>query len=173
MKRQNLPLKKEDKIKTRTQRGYKPLEELIQTPKYKQAKESYKTNVGKRLSALYNYYSHLIDGHIANISRNRNLNHEDRRNLNSTLENMKMGIRYALKNGYVDEEYYSCVKEKLREIALFLRRLQSEKYHMGKYIREYGFDDVFAPENKYIEGNSLKIVESIQSFDEYILSCMK
>lgn len=171
MKKQNSQLKRENK--SRVQRGYKSLDDLIKEPKYKQSKSTYKTNVKQRMISLYNYYARLLDMHINNISRSRMLNHEERRSLTKTLENMKMGIKYALSSNMVDENYYNCVKDKLRDMTLFLRRLQSENYYMGKYIREYGFHPVFAPENKYIESSSLKLVEAIQSFDEYILSCLK
>lgn len=178
MKR-NSPSKKDGKsfdkngkpLKSRAERGYTPFDDLIKGRKSRKYKKEYKTSAKQRLKTNYRYYEKKIEMHINKILHSATLSRDDSRMLTNVLRNIRTTIFFTIKMIEIDEKIYQCIIDKLRDMDLFLKRMESVGYNIGRYLRDYGFHKDFLPEESFMHSDSLKIVETIQNFENYLNSC--
>lgn len=141
-------------------------------------KRVYKTSIRKRIQSQYYRSKRLTAQNLSKVivfdnpKRNNQTNQEDWRKIQRLMENMLMSIKYTIDSVQESEAYKDCLQEKMNEINKFWKQMDSVGYIPMEYVKQYGFHPDFLPE--HIFGDriaSVKFVEAVQSFQQYVDSC--
>lgn len=130
----------------------------------------HKTNVRTRLKALIRYYGQKIVGSFSSLTSSTKIRPDAKRNIRNALSDLLLAMKYLTSHGDVTEKTYESFKERMKEVSQFIQRLASVGWHAGEYIRKYGFDDVFFPENEFI--NSSDTAEAIRRATSYLMGAL-
>lgn len=145
----------------------KPSKTNRPSKKPEKGKSKHKTNVRTRLKALIRYYGQKIVGSLSSLTSSTKIRPDAKRNIRNALSDLLLAMKYLASHGDVTEKTYESFKERMKEVSQFIQRLASVGFHAGEYIRKYGFDDVFFPENEFI--NSSDTAEAIRRATRYLM----
>lgn len=159
-------------VRVRTNSFYKyKVKQDIKRVNYKyESKQEYKSSARERLRKVIYYHEKKINAYVDILTRQKTIPPRDKRRIIQTVSDMVNATKEVYKRGYASNEYINCIREKFNEINLFFKRMESVGWSVGKFIRNYDFDDDFLPEKDFDVG-SLKIIDAIGNMQDYTRGC--
>lgn len=131
-----------------------------------------KTKLNKSLRRTKNKFFKDITPILAGIDQTDTMTGSQKQKTIKVVTEMIMMLNYILENNLENEKYVQCIREKLRHIKKFLRRLEGVGYSFGAYLHYYGFDGVFITEDALMS-DSLKPDVVLENMNDYLRSCDK
>ena len=146
-----------------------PKTKIIDGVKLKKTK--FKSIINEKLKRSYRYYKGSISKRLNRLIETKMLDKETKQRITRIINDIFVSVKYMIDNGFPSLEYLECIREKLKDIIRFLRKLEECNWSLGSYVRNNGFHEVFAPMSEFEITGSLKTIEAVNKFSDYLKQC--
>lgn len=134
-------------------------------------KTKFKSIINEKLKRSHRYYKGSISKRLNRLIETKMLDRETKQRITRIINDIFVSVKYMIDNGYPSLEYLECIREKLKDIVRFLRKLEECNWSLGSYVRNNGFHEVFAPMSEFEITGSLKTIEAVNKFSDYLKQC--
>lgn len=146
-----------------------PKTKIIDGVKLKKPKA--KLSVKDKLKRAHRYYKGSITKRLNRLIETKMLDRETKLRIIRIINDTFLAIKVMIDNGSANEDYLNCIREKLKDIIKFLKKLEECNWSLGSYVRNNGFHEVFAPMSEFEITGSLKTIEAVNKFSDYLKQC--
>ena len=130
-----------------------------------------KSSVKDKLKRAHRYYKGSITKRLNRLIETKMLDRETKLRIIRIINDTFLAIKVMIDNGSANEDYLNCIREKLKDIIKFLKKLEECNWSLGSYVRNNGFHEVFAPMSEFEITGSLKTIEAVNKFSDYLKQC--
>ena len=130
-----------------------------------------KSSVKDKLKRAHRYYKGSITKRLNRLIETKMLDRETKLRIIRIINDTFLAIKVMIDNGSANEDYLNCIREKLKDIIKFLKKLEECNWSLGSYVRNHGFHEVFAPMSEFEITGSLKTIEAVNKFSDYLKQC--
>lgn len=134
-------------------------------------KSKFKSIINEKLKRSHRYYKGSISKRLNRLIETKMLDKETKQRITRIINDIFVSVNYMIKNGFPSLEYLECIREKLKDIVKFLKKLEECNWSLGSYVRNNGFHEVFAPMSEFEITGSLKTIEAVNKFSDYLKQC--
>lgn len=146
-----------------------PKNKIIDGVKFKKPKP--KSIINDKLKRTHRYYKGSITKRLNRLIETKMLDRETKLRIIRIINDTFLAIKVMIDNKSANEDYLNCIREKLKDIIKFLKKLEECNWSLGSYVRNNGFHEVFAPMSEFEITGSLKTIEAVNKFSDYLKQC--